>query len=238
MLQIDQMILFAADEWWQIVGGIIFMVLYGLQHLLTGKQDAKQVKPKKVRPARKPPVKPVAQAQPADQADPLRAEVDAFLRQAEGKKQRGAEAPRDRPRVPIAREQRPRPVDQQRRPARSTQAPRKRKRTLESETVPVEIVDPRQEEVGQHVARHLSKKRVTEGAEHLGEEVALADDRIEMRLEEKFEHRLGSLEHKEQQVQERESSIAEELRQLLSQPQGMRQLIIANEILRRPEERW
>ena len=96
----------------------------------------------------------------------------------------------------------------------------------------------RRENVEQHVARHLSTKEYDERAEHLGERVALADDRLEARLEQTFEHQLGRLSHSEEIVQEVGPSVADEVRELLSKPQGMRQLIVANEILRRPEERW
>ena len=239
MPQLDQLFLFAAEDWWKIVGFLFLMAFYGLQHILSSRQEEKQARKKKARPPRKPPERAAGQAaQPANQADPLRAEVEAFLRETEGKKQG---RPEGRGQRPPGRGRQPRP-EPPRRPVPTARPVATPRRPIEAEVIPIEVIDPREEDVAQHVTRHLSRKRVTEGAEHLGEQVALADDRLETRLEEKFEHQIGRLDHTEGQGTPQESaqspSVAEELRQLLSQPQGMRQLIVANEILRRPEERW
>jgi hypothetical protein len=93
--------------------------------------------------------------------------------------------------------------------------------------------------VAEHVSRHVSTADVTENVSTLGADVALADDRLEARLQETFQHPIGQLQHVEQgPAKDRPPTIAEEIRQLIRQPAGARQLIIANEILRRPEERW
>ena len=252
MLQIDQFLLLAADDWWQLVSLIIFLALGGLQQLLTGGKQDKKGKPPKRRPAKRPPApgvagQPAGQAAP-DQADPLRAEVEQFLRKADGNKpEQGRQQPQGRPQParPIGRERRPAPEAgrQPRRDVRTKQPPRQPRRRpatpVGTQAKTEEVIELREEDIQEHVDRHLSKHDVTEGTRHLGQQVAQADDKLEARLSEKFEHRLGSLQHKEEAPEEEAGqSIAEEVRELLSQPQGMRQLIVANEVLRRPEERW
>lgn len=241
MLQLDQVALLAADDWIQLLGGIIFMALYGLQQFLTGRGEDK-AKPKKPRRPKQPAGQPemgqqAAGMRPADQADPLRAEVDQFLRQAEQKQK---PEPRPAPLAPLTEVERPRKIDTPKRERKRPKSPRVTPR--EEERGPAQ----RSEDISQHVERHLSTKEYEQRAKHLGEEVALADDKLEARLEKTFDHRLGKLGQTEMQPQEpsaaeaatSSASIAEEIRQLLSQPQGMRQVIVANEILRRPEERW
>ena len=268
MIHLHQTILFAADDWFQIVGGIIVMVMWGIQQIFAGRQEAKNARPKKVRQPRKPVVRPADGAQPPNQADPLRAEVEQFLRQSEEKKQQSQRPQQTRPReaqpvdaqrgrtqVPREPQQRPTrreplpsgdPAPRQPRSSKPTvQATRKARKRPERGTpndaasrdsaTPIEL---RGENVEQHVARHLNTKEYDERADHLGEKVALADDRLEARLEQTFEHRLGTLSHSEDEVQEVGPTVADEVRELLSKPQGMRQLIVANEILRRPEDRW
>ena len=80
-------------------------------------------------------------------------------------------------------------------------------------------------------------------AQRLGEEVALADDRMQAQLHQKFDHRVGTLAPSSASTISPQdvspgSSAAREFRELLARPGGMRQIVIANEILRRPEERW
>ena len=80
-------------------------------------------------------------------------------------------------------------------------------------------------------------------AQRLGEEVALADDRMQAQLQQKFDHRVGTLTPVSPSTVVPASagagnSAAREFRELIARPGGMRQIVIANEILRRPEERW
>jgi len=218
------LLIFAAN-WWEVAAGLIFFVLYSVGQLLAVREEAKRKKAQQRPPRPRPPQADQAEAQPQppNQADPLRREVEEFLRRAQGKP---AESP-------PAHQLKPAPPKRQR-PQRSLQAepPQKAK--------PVRRAELRREGVAEHVARHLSAEKIAEHTSHLGETVALADDRLEARLQEKFTHELGSLKRNSSQVEELESSatIAEEVRQLMSQPTGMRQLIVANEILRRPDERW
>lgn len=238
MLDANHIVLLAADDWWQIVGGLIFMVLYGVGQLLSGRAEGKKRAP---RPKQRRPQPPAAQpgppGQPPNQADPLRAEVEEFLRRAQGQPAEQEQLARET--RPVRRESarsgqgRQRPSEpSQRQPA--TQAPPRRI----SERTPPDEIDLRHENVEEHVTRHLSSKGVTERASHLGEEIALADEKIEAHLEKKFEHRLGNLEHRKEIPVLANLSDAEQLRKLLSDPEGMRQLMVINEVLRRPDDHW
>lgn len=238
-------VLVAAD-WWEIAAGAIFFVLYGLGQLLTAREEAQKKKARKGRPKPQPP-KPQAgaPARPANQADPLRAEVEEFLRRAEGKP-----AQRQRPAQPKPATTRRQPVAPQKpvetrsisRPlSETTRQPSQpaRPTTRSPKTPqPLQPVDLRRESVVEHVARHVSTRNIEEHTSHLGEEVAQADEQLESHLQEAFSHTLGSLQHREQEVVVKGDSIAEELHDLLSQPAGMRQMIVASEILNRPKDRW
>ena len=196
MVHFHQTILFAADDWFQIVGGIIVMVMWGIQQIFAGRQEAKNARPKKVRQPRKPVGQPADGAQPPNQADPLRAEVEQFLRQTEEKKQqsplsqetrprqiRPEDSQRERPQVPLEHKQRPArrerlpSVDPEERRQRSSksagQVTRKAKKRSDklsqaerAFTDSEKAVDLRREDVQQHVARHLSTKKYDERAEH------------------------------------------------------------------------
>ena len=88
------------------------------------------------------------------------------------------------------------------------------------------------------MARHLSTLDIAEQTSHLGEEISQADENLEAHLQEAFSGQLGSLQHREREVADGGPTIAEEIRELISTPTGMRQMIVANEILRRPIDRW
>lgn len=228
----EDITLVAAADWWEILIGIIFFVLYGLGQLLSAGGQGKKKAPK--RPARPPRPRPPAAGQPnvANQADPLRAEVEEFLRRAQGKK---AEPPRPvQPQAAAPPPRRPMPemAKPPAQPVRGLRRPPLKTPVLE----PIEL---RMEGVAEHVARHVTTQDIAEHTIKLGKDVALADDRLESRLHETFEHDVGHLKHREEDsAKKAPQTIAEEIRQLVRQPAGMRQLIIANEVLRRPEQRW
>jgi len=100
----------------------------------------------------------------------------------------------------------------------------------------------RQEGVAEHVAKHLSTQDIVAQSSALGETVGLADERLETRLHAKFDHDLGRLSHRETPTDSTPQAkamtgadIATEIAAMLSEPQGMRKLIVANAILNRPE---
>lgn len=231
-------LLLAADDIWRIVIFIVFMALYGIGQLITAGQQAKKKPPARRQP--RPPQVPgdkapdgkAAAPQPAGQADALRREVDEFLRRAQGKPPLEEKPNRPQPK-PQPRKQAPtRPT--------TTLAGGEPKPTSIRVPQPPKAPEPeiplRKGSVAEHVASHISSKKIVDHASQLGDKVALADDRLESRLREKFDHQLGSLKKRESSTptESQQPNVAEEIAALLSSPSGMRQLIIAKEILERP----
>ena len=199
---------------WEVVVGVIFFVLYGIGQLLSARESIKKKPVEQKRPAR-PPAKQAAEGrplapQPVGQEESLRREVEDFLRRAQGK-----------------------PPQQE----RASSPPRKPKPQRTPPPQPEGGL--RHEGVAEHVAKHISSKQLVEHAEKLGDEVALADDRLESRLHQRFDHQVGSLQRREESTappgKEKEKGAAAEIAAMMRSPQGMRQLILAQEILRRPE---
>ena len=230
---------------WETVFTIVVFVLIGIGRLFLGGDDAPKPKQKPRRPRPKPQGQPQQmqpqQMQPQPPAaggrrpagDPLRDEIEQFLRRAQGKPE-----PQPRPdeppqRVPIGAG----PGRQRRQPTRK-QPPRKRSVSLE----PVQLEPVHHNEgVAEHVSKHLGgTKALAEHAKHLGDEVALADDKIELHLKEKFDHRLGTLRGVESVPSKKQasSSIASDLLEMMARPNGMAQLVVASEILKRPTDRF
>lgn len=235
-MQASYLLLADVDDVLKVVATIVFVVLSGLGQLLASRDKGKKVKPKVrgANPGNRPRAPGAGPAGP--QQDALRREVEDFLRKARGDGDR------------------PQPVAQQRpgqpRPIRGGSAgagrggdtaPRSRPPLREpaASASPPELQHPR-ESVAQHVKTHLGSHPVTEHSSHLAETIGLADERMEEHLRAKFSHKLGSLDQSaEPAVQVAVSSpVVAELMATLTRPGGARQLILANEILRRPEERW
>lgn len=88
--------------------------------------------------------------------------------------------------------------------------------------------------------RRLPESQLAEQAAHLGERIAGADDRVEARLHEKFDHKLGKLGSQQSAVGETkpEESLtgAQRIKALLARPGGVREAIVLSEILRRPSD--
>ncbi|MEO0530179.1 MAG: hypothetical protein AAF266_06320 [Planctomycetota bacterium] len=91
--------------------------------------------------------------------------------------------------------------------------------------------------------RHLPESQLAEQAAHLGENVAAADDRLEARLHDKFDHRLGKLRRDETSETKdakpdtpavADLAGARRIKELLSRPGGVREAVVLSEILRRP----
>jgi hypothetical protein len=82
-------------------------------------------------------------------------------------------------------------------------------------------------------------------AAELGKTVGLADDLLEARLHETFDHKLGDLGQRPSMAassppaskEEAESELAK-LIKILRKPDSLRQAIILREIIDRPEHRW
>jgi hypothetical protein len=233
--------LLADAEWMKVVFGAIVFIIYIIGQIMSAREEGKKKKARP-RPVPRQPQGPQAGAPagPPNQADPLRAEVEEFLRRVQGKPAQEepivlqADSPREqRSARQKQKERRTRSEAEQRRSPLAEPAPRRRLKPQ-----PLEPINLREESVAGHVARHLSTQDIAEQTSHLGEEVSQADENMEAHLQETFSGQLGSLQHRELAVVDLGPTIAEEIRELISSPAGMRQMIVANEILRRPIDRW
>jgi hypothetical protein len=98
-------------------------------------------------------------------------------------------------------------------------------------------------EVGEHVRKHLDTTDFNRRESHLADEVTQADEKMDEHLRGVFDHRLGQFAQSPSDtggVASAESAAmgAAAIVALLATPQSVRQAIIINEILQRPEQRW
>ncbi len=194
-----------------------------------------------------------APQQPRQAPKKVADEIEAFLRQVT--QQRGDQPPQE---VEVLE---PELLAQERPPLR--QAP------IEVEPVEVELVPdritsvlPSRGKVGAHVERHIGSSSFAEEVSRLGEEVDQADERVEERIQAKFDHQVGRLAHSEStladaaydrkgEAYERDDdnawkealaempvTAAASVAALLKNPASVRQAIILSEILRPPTGRW
>jgi hypothetical protein len=233
---------------------IILMVMGAASHLLTSK-------PKNKPPARRPVAPPPNPGAPAGQGgqpltleESLRREVEEFMRRAQGREP--AAPPKQAPpqrtvasRPAVQRPPAPRPAAQrppERRAAASPPSEPTVRRLTDAPGAQTTAHSPATTAplgsgVGQHVAEHLGgSQALAAHAQSLGTNVATADERMVAHLQQKFTHQIGALQHQDTTTQTRavRSPAAQALVDLLKQPGGMRQVVLASEVLRRPEERW
>ena len=105
----------------------------------------------------------------------------------------------------------------------------------------VEIVPAQRESVAKHVESRIDTSRLKKHAEKLGEKVGKADDVLEARLHQKFDHQVGRLAQPKpvaaapddkSKMQTRTTS---SLLAMIASPQSVQQAIVMSEILKRPE---
>jgi len=158
-------------------------------------------------------------------------EIGDFLRRAanQGRGQQGQAGPRAR---------QPRPA------------------AVRAEPVRAQVVDdaPPGSGIGRQVSEHLGKERLTRQASRLGSEVSQADEKIDQRLHEVFDHDVSGLAKRlgktarptmaeqtrspEDRTGELPSTAAAGLAALLGNAESIRQAIVINEVLTRPVDRW
>ncbi len=132
------------------------------------------------------------------------------------------------------------PAQPQPQPAKRPQPPR-RQPAMEAEVVEAVVVPDPHNRLEMNVDTSDFERR----AEHLGEEVGLADENLEARLHEKFDHKLGTLgEDGIDSPTDVASDSAErflaisEITELLADPNSLRNAIVISEIFAPPHHRW
>jgi hypothetical protein len=189
------------------------------------------------------------------QADPLRDQVEEFLRRAGRQQQenppRAAErqaqaAPREEIEVLLVGEEPPsrsrlaeplRPLADREptEPPQTASAPRRtRSRRRASE--------PLGAGVAEHVAAHVGAgaNALAAQASQLGQRIIEEDAQFDVELKERFDRKLGSLAVSRPRQAEPAAveTPASQIAAMLASPDGVRQAIVLNEILRRPDDRW
>lgn len=248
--------------WIEGVGPLLVVVFWVIQAIYRAINEQKEIEQAKEDQAAKearaagglPPRQVVDGPEgPPPEGGDLRSEIDEFLKKVSEefdpppvKEAKAAPDP-----TPMAVEpQRPRrkPIDPfEEPPRRRRQKPSVVIRTPEPDPEPeieLTIEPPRPEAAevkSRRELRHLPESQLAEQAAHLGERIAGADDRVEARLHEKFDHRLGKLRSAQAdqpaapEPEERLTG-AQRIKALLARPGGVREAVVLSEILRRPSD--
>jgi hypothetical protein len=204
----------------KIIVAVVIFTIAGIGQLLA---KIRQMQPP---PGGGPQAPRPAQPVPREVAD----EIEDFLRRAvEGRKPQDA------------------------RPARPPQSSPAAAAPVRAEVV-AKTRKPVGEQVGEHVNQYLDEQEFSRRGDELGKEVATADREIGQRLHQVFDHRVSQLEAVPGEAAKPPtayeppdlvgagadipSTFATGLLDLVESPDSLRQAIILNEILHRPEERW
>lgn len=103
--------------------------------------------------------------------------------------------------------------------------------------------DPYSQSVSDHVRDYIDTSDVADVSQQLGQEVALADDKMDARLQRTFDHSVGNLPLAAQEsafstttttTAKQVSPAADALLNMLSNPQSIQQAVLLSEILKRP----
>ncbi len=169
-----------------------------------------QQRPQQQRPQQQRPQQPAGR--PNNPADALDAEIEEFLKRASGRR---TEQP--------ARPARPQPV--------------------QAEVVEAVVLDDvyHGESVAEHVKRHISVDDVTENSADFGRSVAEEVIELNQHVHDVFDHKVGSLPKSrigttplDPVSKDKPVTPADRIRKMLSDPHSVRDAIILQEILKRP----
>jgi hypothetical protein len=255
----------------QVISALIALVvplLFALRHIFgsakPGEQPRKQA-PQAQAPPQPQPQQPVAAG--GQQADPLRSQVEEFLRragrapqQAEGRRpaaqQRGAKPARASEIELLVDENarelpERRPLGQPLRPvSQPLSSPRQQQQRAASARTPRRIRQLEQaprESVADHVAESIEahSRAIGQQTSRLGQRIIEDDHQFDVQLKAKFDHSVGTLTGSAVTAAEQAAAAvsatqtpAAQIAAMLSSPDGVRQAMVVNEILRRPSERW
>ena len=189
-------------------------------------------------------------------------EIEEFLRRAAEKRRQRLKGDSPAQQQPPAQQRppAPRPQPTQAQPPVRTEPPASR--TLEKSQSDVHDAHDAQgdayagDSVSEHVAHHIDTTRFAERGSHMAEKIGLADEKMEAHLHETFDHdeghtlgRLGTSIGGSGLAQEQQLAsdltpetvgvdIVGQIRQMLKDPNSIRQAILLKEVLDRPEHRW
>lgn len=252
----------------EVIIPLVMVIFFVLKQIL---EANKAVGPQRPRPAVPPPQPqqvPKGMAPPAagQQADPLRAQVEEFLRRAG---QQPQARPPQRPAPPArasdievlidpSRQADPRTIGQPLRQAEWRKSPMTTSETASPAAIPqpspgAKIGRParspaksrKRQSVADHVTEQVSAhtRSLADKASQLGQRIVAEDQQFDVQLKSKFDHTVGTLvgttlPAAAESAPPTAESPAAQLAAMLANPGGIRQAVLVNEILRRPSDRW
>ncbi len=117
--------------------------------------------------------------------------------------------------------------------------------------VDVEPISPRDfDSISKSVERHLGGHSISSHVEHLADDIVRADQQMERHLQQAFNRRVGTLgaapgpasalpvTDVAPEPSDEVKTPAQAIARALANPQEIKQAIVINEILQRPEHRW
>jgi|GEM_PF-1286114 len=237
--------------------GLLFLVMWIINQIREAKKQMNaprgQPPQRQVQQRQQPP--DPAPPQAGQQADPLRDQVQEFLRRAQQQPRpaepRAAQRPRKRPsgseiEVLLPAE----PVAERRslsEPFRPMSQQANAPQTVPSQRLtpaPRGLSDAPLTTVSEHVAEHIGTgaRSVAWQASKLGQRIIADDEQFDVQLKAKFDHSVGTLAAsrvpESTQASAASESPAAQIAAMIASPEGMRQAVVINEILRRPSDRW
>jgi hypothetical protein len=185
---------------------------------------------------------PPRQVQGGGQADPLRSQVEEFLRRASKPPEK----------VPPRQQPQRRPpseiellVEGENR-LRTSPAAAAAKAAVAADKKRAARRPSKRQTVAEHVEQQVAARSqsIAQNASHLGQRIVTDDQQFDDQLKAKFEHKLGALSVTAAPLTSAEqraaapATPAAQIAAMLANPDGVRQAVILNEILRRPSDRW
>ena len=101
----------------------------------------------------------------------------------------------------------------------------------------VEILDDQYTPIEPRLQTHIDTSSIRQHAGSLGQEVSYTDERVSERLHRKFDHDVSHIDHASmtESPDAHRTPLADELLEMFQSPKSLRQAILIQEILRRPE---
>ena len=231
----------AIEDWLRFAVPLVFIIVYVVNHLLAALRAApaapRNDPRRKADAGPRPPRPPQPQAaQPTPEQAKLNTEIEQFLKRA-GERQ-GDRLKRESPIKPASK------LPKQ----TAKQPPRQPKRDA---SVAVEPLPQRSfDSVASSVEKHLGHRGFAQRSEHLADDIVHADQQMEDHLQKAFSRKVGTLaDAKPSGAQPAtdavpaattadRSDVGLALAGMLANPQTLKQMIVLNEILRRPDDHW
>jgi hypothetical protein len=243
----------------EILVGLVALIFVIIRQLFEANKNAGANRAKPLAMPQAEPQNPNRAPAPAagQQADPLRAQVEEFLRRAARPAQQNqpgqqrVQASQIEVLVNPSQPPEQRTIGQPLRQAEwrqtpsSSASPQSAAGTERARNAARGGKSRRRKSVAEHVAEQVSSRaeNLASQASRLGQRIIAEDQQFDVQIKSKFDHTLGTLAGSEssanvEETQTSNDTPAAQLAAMLANPGGIRQAVLVNEILRRPSDRW